>query len=69
MTASAAHVKISNQADGSYKMFCDNCGGKTWIQPPMSIDMALVMMKQFGKEHKACPKPEPQTEEVKCCEY
>lgn len=43
---------ISNRWDGAYEMSCTVCMERNVIKPPVSINMALVMMRQFRKEHR-----------------
>ncbi len=55
-----AFVRIENQRDGRYRMFCSRCGGEMFITPPIALKEATVMMKQFAREHKHCAPPAPE---------
>lgn len=41
----------------NYTMNCLHCGDSHVLHTPVSFDMALVQMREFGKRHRKCPKP------------
>ena len=52
---STDHVRIMNH-QGGYLMFCEHCGTKadTFIQPPLSVNVMLAMVKAYTNDHKNC---------------
>lgn len=60
------HIRVENTPAGDYRMFCTHCGRWTDAKPPCSMEMFLVMSRQFIKEHRHCPPPaEVELDELK----
>lgn len=50
------HVRIE-MTPPNYTMKCEHCGDTFVLNTPVSMEMALVQMRGYGRLHRNCPKP------------